>query len=57
VGALLKHLDLETEIFEGIVEGKRGINEVKYPLENFEGRTVPEALQYCRDNWNPLDSP
>ena len=51
VGAVLKHLDLEAHVFEGIIEEKRAINQRKYPVEEFQKRSVPEALAHCRKEW------
>lgn len=52
-GALIGALDLTAEDFEKIIETKMLINEDKYPIENFVGRTTEEAIQFCRDNWFP----
>jgi hypothetical protein len=54
VGAVLKALDLTAEDFEKIIDAKTAVNDQKYPLSEFEGKPVDEAILDCREVWRYL---
>jgi len=54
VGAVIKALDLTAEDFEQILLKKLAINEAKYPLSQFVGRTTDEAIAHCRSVWGDM---